>query len=75
MDEAQLNKAQTKEIIKRLERTPDDYYISDTGNMLYALLGGVFLWSVEAPEGHNFLLWPDAEIVSFIHETLSKKLK
>lgn len=58
----------------RITNCPDDYYISDTGNYLHALLAGEFLWSMQPPPGQNFHLMTEAKIALLIHEELSKKL-
>lgn len=57
----------------RLANTPDDYYISDNGLVLYALFAGVYLWSMPAPAGENFHKMTEAKIALIIHEELSKK--
>ena len=61
-------------IKKRLKDVPDDYYSHDSGKVLYALLGGAYLWSMDAPEGKNFHAMPTVDIAVLIHKTLSEKL-
>jgi hypothetical protein len=61
-------------IRNRIANCPDDYYITDAGTTLYALLAGEYLWSMSAPYGQNFHLMTEAKIALLIHEELSKKL-
>lgn len=58
----------------RIAATPDDYYISDDGKTLWALLAGEYLWSMPAPDGQNFHPMTEARIALLIHENLSAKL-
>lgn len=71
MDE---NIAISEAIWKRIEETPDDYYISDNGKVLYAILAGSWMWSFPAPDGTNFHTMQPTKIAMLIHEELSKKL-
>lgn len=61
-------------IRKRIERTPDDWYISDDGKTLYALLAGSYLWSMSAPDDANFHTMTAAKISVLIFDHLSKIL-
>jgi hypothetical protein len=61
-------------IKKRLKDVPDDYYIHDSGKVLYALFGGTYLWSMEAPEGKNFHAMNSVDIATLINQNLSEKL-
>lgn len=58
----------------RIAATPDDYYISDDGETLWALLAGEYLWSMKVEPGKNFHAMTEAKIAVLIHENLSEKL-
>lgn len=62
-------------IKKRIERTPDDWYISDDGKVLYALLAGAYLWSMSAPEGTNFHTMNSTKIILLIQDELRNSLE
>ena len=62
-------------ITERIQQTPNDYYISDDGKTLYALLAGSYLWSMKATTARmNFHLMTEAKIAMLIHDYLSVKL-
>ena len=67
-------KAIADAITERIQQTPNDYYISDDGKTLYALLAGSFLWSMRAPAGLNFHLMTEAKIAVELYNYLSVKL-
>jgi hypothetical protein len=67
-------KAIADAITERIQQTPNDYYISDDGKTLYALLAGSYLWSMKATTGMNFHLMTEAKIALEIHNYLSVKL-
>ena len=58
----------------RIAATPDDYYISDDGETLWALLAGEYLLSMKVEPGKNFHAMTEAKIAVLIHENLSEKL-
>jgi hypothetical protein len=74
MDENIEQRAVAKAIQARLLNTPDDYYIHDSGKVLYALLAGTFVSSLDAPEGTNFHLMQPTDIAQLIHAHLNEKL-
>jgi len=58
----------------RIAATPDDYYISDDGETLWALLAGEYLWSMPVEPGKNFHQMTEAKIALIINTHLSEKL-
>jgi len=75
MDIDKIAESVANAIHGRIAATPDDYYISDSGERLWALLAGEYLWSMPAPAGENFHAMTEAKIAMLIHDELAKKFE